>query len=460
MNNRGNRICRYLSVFPAFVLALAANAEVTARVDRADVELNESLKLKIFINSDIDLEPDISVLEQDFSIGQTAHIGNTITADGQVQRRNTWTFVLMPKRAGQIVIPAMQLGGEQTDPLTIVVRESTYKPPGEADIFVTATADSETTYVKAQLLLTIKVYRSVTTRHLHVKNPEFGGVDGFFEIAGEDRTYESVINGTVYSVLERVLAIFPQESGRLTISPAEYEARMWIDGRIAGAKVYRSETLTVEVLPLQPPSPGYPSADWFPARDVQLSEDWSSDATEIRAGVPLTRQITVSALGQIETRIPSIQLPNIDGINLYPTKPNLSRQIESAGIRGIRREQYALIGVTGGEFVLPATELPWWDVRESEWRVAKLPKRTLNILPPIDEPAVGSAAPEAASAGKTIGASKDISPSSLWRRVSELLGALWLATVFAWWWTSRTHRKPREPESKQVHRFVGVSLAP
>jgi len=167
--------------------------------------------------------------------------------------------------------------------------------------------------------------------------------------------------------------------------------------------------------------------------------------------LPLTRQITVSALGQIETRIPTIQLPDIDGINLYPNKPNLSRQIERAGIHGMRKEQYALIGDTGGEFVLPATELPWWNVRESEWRVANLPKRTLNILPPIDESAFSSAAPDAASAGKTNGVSKAISPSSLWRRVSELLGGLWLATVFAWWWTSRTHRKPREPESKQLH---------
>ena len=433
-----------MSVFPAFVLAVAADAEVIARVDRSGIELNESLRLEIFVDSDEDLEPDISVLEQDFSIGQSGHIGNTIITDERVRRRDTWTFVLMPKRAGEIVIPAIRLGDEQTDPLTIVVSQVTYKPPGEAEIFVTATVDSEKTYVKAQLLLTIKIYRSITTRHLNVKYPEFGGVDGFFESAGEDQTYESVIDGTVYSVLERVLAIFPQTSGLLTISPVEFEARMRIDGRIAGPKVYRSQPLTVEVLPLQPPPPGYPGADWFPARDVQLDEDWSSDANRIRPGVPLTRQVTVSALGQVETRIPIMQLPDVDGISFYPNQPTLSRQVERAGIRGIRREQYALIGTTGGEFVLPAIELPWWDVRESEWRVAKLPQRTLKVLPPNHEPAVGSAPPDHASAAKNSGASTADAPSGVWRSVSGLIGALWLATVLAWWWASRAHRQPRK----------------
>jgi len=450
MNNLANRICRYMSVFPAFVLAVTANAEVNARVDRSNIELNESLKLEIFVDSDEDLEPDISVLKQAFSIRQSQHIGNTITADGRIRRRDTWTFVLMPKRAGEIVIPAMRLGDEQTDPLTVVVSKATYKPPGQAEIFVSATVDNEKTYVKAQLLLTIKIYRSVTTRHLNVKIPEFGGVDGFFESAGEDQTYESVINGTEYSVLERVLAIFPQTSGRLTISPAEFEARMRIDGRIAGPKVYRSEPLIVEVLPLQPAPPGYPGADWFPARDVQLGEDWSSDADKIRAGVPLTRRITISALGQVETRIPTIQLPDVDGIIVHPGKPTLSRQVERPDIRGLRGEQYALIGTTGGEYVLPAVQLPWWDVRESEWRVAKLPKRKLRILPPNDEPAVGSAAPDDAAAAKNNGASEANSPSGVWRHVSGLIGALWLATVLAWWWASRPHRKPRKQEAKKL----------
>lgn len=451
MNNRANRMCAYMSVLPAFVLAVTANAEVIARVDRSNIELNESLRLEIFVDSDEDLEPDISVLEQDFSIGQSRHIGNTIIAEGQVRRRDTWTFVLMPRRAGEIVLPAMRLGDEHTDPLTIIVSQPTYKPPGEAEIFVTATVDSEKTYVNAQLLLTIKIYRSVTTRHLNVRNPEFGGVDGFFEFAGEDRTYESVIDGTVYSVLERVLAIFPQKSGLLTISPAEFEARMRIGGRIADPKVYRSEPLTVEVLPPQPLPPGYPGADWFPASDVQLGEDWSSDTNRIRAGVPLTRRVTISASGQIETRIPTIQPPHVDGISFYPDEPTLSRQVEHAGIHGIRREQYALIGATAGEFVLPAMELPWWDVHVSEWRVAKLPKRMLRVLPPHDEPAVASAVPDGASAVKNNGASKASSPDGVWRRVSELIGALWLATLFAWWWASRPHPKPREPEGKKSH---------
>ena len=46
-------------------------------------------------------------------------------------------------------------------------------------------------------------------------------------------------------------------------------------------------------------------------------------------------------------------------INVYPDKPELSRRIESGGIRGVRKDQYAMIGVTAGTVVLPPLEVPW-----------------------------------------------------------------------------------------------------
>ena len=39
-----------------------------------------------------------------------------------------------------------------------------------------------------------------------------------------------------------------------------------------------------------------------------------------------------------------------------------------------------------------------------------------------------------------------------WRRVSELLAAVWVITLIAWWWSSRPKRGPREPEPVPVHR--------
>ena len=42
------------------------HATVTASIDRADIELNESFTLELTTDSNIDMQPDITVLEKDF----------------------------------------------------------------------------------------------------------------------------------------------------------------------------------------------------------------------------------------------------------------------------------------------------------------------------------------------------------------------------------------------------------
>ena len=436
------------------LLSVQSFAAVVTRVDRADIELNESFTLEVITDANIDLQPDISVLEQDFYIGQPSQLSNTTIVNGQIRRSKTWTYVLMPKSAGRITIPPVSVGTEQSDPLLITVSEPSYAPPGVAEVFLTSEVDFNETYVQAQVLLTIKIYRSVATRQPALRDPTVTGVEVLSETAGDDRSYEAVIDGTAYNVVERVYALYPQESGSIEISPARFEARVLRNGRITGRKVFESEPQVITVQPIPPRPAEFPDAVWLPARDLQLSEDWSRDPEEVKAGEPLTRHVTISALGQLETQIPALDVPMADGINVYPDKPELSRRIESGGIRGIRKDQYAMIGVTPGVgAILPALEVPWWNTEASKWEVARLPERIIRILPsgeappPAPEP---ETAPEAEPVG---GAAEPAMPDAFWRRVSELLAAVWLVTLLAWWWTSRpTKREPREPAPVPLHK--------
>jgi hypothetical protein len=359
----------------------------------------------------------------------------------------------MPRRAGEITIPPISIGNQQSQPLTITVSEPSYAPPGEAEVFVTSEVDFDETYVQAQVLLTVKIYRSVATRQPALRDPGVSGVEVLSELSGDDRSYEAIIDGTAYNVVERVYALYPQESGTIEISPARFEARVLRNGRITGRKVFESEPLTINVQPIPPLPAEYPDAVWLPARDLQLSEDWSQETIEVTAGEPLTRHVTISALGQLETQIPALETPEVGGINVYPDKPELSRRIEPGGIRGIRKDQYAMIGVTAGTVTLPALEVPWWNTETSEWQVARLPERSIVIgssgeapePPPQEEvPTQEAAAEEPAGLPVSDG---------FWRRVSEFLVTLWLVTLLAWWWSSRpAKRKPRAPAPLPLHK--------
>lgn len=440
----------------ALFVGAQANAGVVARVDRADIESNESFTLEVITDENIDVQPDISVLEADFYIGQGSQLSNTTIVNGQIRRSKTWTYVLMPRRAGEITIPAISVGSQQSAPLTITVSEPTYAPPGEAEVFLTAEVDFDETYVQAQVLLSIKIYRSVATRQPALRDPAVSGVEVLSELAGDDRSYEAVIDGTSYTVVERVYALYPQESGTIDISAARFEARVLRNGRITGRKVFESEPLSVTVLPIPAPPADFPDATWLPARELQLSEDWSRDETEVKAGEPLTRRVTISALGQLETQIPALEPPATQGINVYPDKPELTRTLESGGIRGIRSDQYAMIGVAVGDVVLPALEVPWWNTRTAQWEVATLPEKTLTILPSGEAPPPPPEAGPEPAAGEGTDASAEAQPSlppTFWRRATELLAAVWLVTLLAWWWTSRPVRhEPREPAPVPLHK--------
>ncbi len=429
-------------------------AAVTARIDRADIELNESFTLEIVSDSTIDQQPDVSVLNQDFYVGQGSQLSNTTIVNGQIRRSKTWTYVLMPKRNGQIVIPPIALGNEQSEALVISVNEPSYEPPGEADVFVTSDVDFTEAYVQAQVLLTIKIYRSVATRQPALREPTISGVEVLSELAGDDRSYEAVIDGTPYNVVERVYALYPQESGEIEISPARFEARVLRDGRITGRKVYESEPQSVTVLPIPPRPADYPDAVWLPARELSIAEDWSRDADEITAGEPLTRHVITSALGQLETQIPALEPPVAEGVNVYPDKPELSRRVGSGGIRGVRKDQYAMIGVTPGVVVLPALEVPWWNTETAEWQVARLPARSITILPSGEPPVPTSAdvAADQMAATRSDEPAKDTMSRGFWRRASELLAAVWLLTLFAWWWSSRPRGREREPAQVPLHK--------
>jgi BatD DUF11 like domain len=452
-------VVRFLPLLLASLLLLpgvTTRAAVTASIDRADIEINESFTLKLMVDTEVDVEPDASPLDADFYVGQVSQLSNTTIINGQISRSRTWTYVLMPKRDGELVIPPIVVGNEQSNPLRISVAPQTEAIPGEADIFVSTEVDHDESYVQAQILFTVKVYRSVATRQPRLSEPEFSGVEVIIEPAGDERSYDSLLNGKSYNVVERVYALFPQQSGELSIAPARFEARVLRGGRITGRKIFESEPLTVAVNPIPAPPAGFPNAAWLPAKSLELSEEWSREPDRLPAGEPVTRHVTISALGQLSTQIPVIDPIVSDDIKIYPDKPELLVSAEPEGIRAVRNDQYAMIGVHPGVVELPKLELPWWNIDKGEWQVASLPSRSVTILPSGEAPlppVVERQIDAALDAAKTV-----TTDSGPWRLISEGLVALWLLTVLAWWWSRRPEKAPAERRPPPIHKQQAIFL--
>lgn len=438
--------------------ATVAFASVVATIDRDDVELNESFTLDVTVDTAIDMEPDVSALEQDFFVLSRSELRNTTIINGQIQRNRTWTYVLMAKQAGQFIIPPITVGSEQSEPLLVVISPAEHVLPGESDVYVVSEVDFEDTWVQAQVLYRVKVYRAVATRQPRLSEPNISGVDVLVELAADERSYDSIIDGKNYNVVERVYALFPQASGELSIAPAIFEARVLRDGRITGRKIFKSEPIAIQVQPIPPPPAEYPDAAWFPAKSVRLSEEWSREPADLAAGEPVTRRISVTATGQLSTQIPVIEPVEPDGVKLYPDKPDMRMTPVAAGIQGMRRDQYALIAVDPGKIRLPAIELPWWDIEAREWQVAALPARTLSIVPSTDA-LPGPAAISAAAAPEASGATP--AGPAFWQAVAFALGAAWLGTLLLWWGSRRSSgplRAAAAPKAASVRKLKAAYL--
>ncbi|HZD51458.1 MAG TPA: BatD family protein [Woeseiaceae bacterium] len=436
--SRPHRAALTLLVFACGFVPGRAPAAVVASLDRSDIELNESFSLEVTVDTATDAEPDISAVEEDFYVLSQSDLRDTTIVNGQISRTRTWTYVLMAKKAGDFVLPPVIVGNEQSDPIPVTISPVKAAEPGRSDVFVVSEVDHTETLVRAQVLYRIKVYRAVATRQPRLSDPEISGVDTLVELVSDDPSYDSIIGGRNYDVVERVYALFPQASGHLSIAPALFQARVLRRGRITGGKIFQSEPIEIEVAPIPPPPAGYPDAAWFPAKSVELTEEWSREPADLRAGEPITRRVSVKAVGQLATQMPGIAPVDAAGIKIYPDKPELRVTASPAGILATRKDQYALIAVDPGDVRLPALELPWWDIDERRWQIAALPARTLRVAPSSDALPSPTAVADAAAPAVGHAADPGPLPSGGWRNLSAALAVLWLATLLIWWRSRRS----------------------
>ncbi len=461
--------CLLLAMLLCSQAVLAATIKVQS--DRNPVAMNESFRLIFEADGSVDGEPNFKALEQNFEVMQQSQGTTMQIVNGQVSQARQWTVVLMPRRSGQLTIPAIAFGKDKSQPVVIGVTEATVssEEPNNSVLFfeVSTTSAPETgnAYVQSQVIYNVRLFRAVNVANARLSEPVVSGADAVVEKLGDDREFETTRDGRRYVVLERSYAIFPQQSGTVTIDPVSFEgqvvnrARGMFDVFDQGGPIrrVRSAAVTLDVMPMPA---GEEPQQWLPAREVKLIEEWPEGvdlSQPITAGEPLTWTLTLIADGLTAAQLPTITPVMPDGLKAYPDQAKQMNDKKQETLIGVRQEKIALIPVQAGEYQLPAIEVPWWNSQTGQREVAHLPARTLRVaaaagsnsgaamLPPLSESE--QARPQVSSSA-VVTSSND----TTWRVVSAVLGLGWLLTVMAWWISRRTAEHPREPgrESQMV----------
>ncbi|EWC40293.1 BatD family protein [Stutzerimonas stutzeri] len=419
------------------VLATQASAAgLFARVDRTQLSIDETLELSLETQGDAAFgKPDLQPLDQLFEVFDTRQVNRLSNSNGEARATTRWLITLRPRQTGYVIIPPLQLGEWSSEPITLLVQESLKDTESDqlAPIFIDASVDQESVYVQAQVILTLRIYHSVSLYDDSTLSP-LQMPDALVERLGEPRTYEKTINGIRHGVIEVRYALFPQKSGELTI-PAQLFSATTVasdSNSLFGSRSGRSTQVRSPSIPLTVKSKpaDYPAdAPWLPARSLTLIEAWSPEPEKAQVGESLTRSLLLKAEGLTSTQLPAIGMPQGTDLRRYPDQPSLADEVNASGLVGSREQREALIPTRSGALQVEPLEVIWWNTVEDRLERTTLAARTLevadnpNLLPPAVEQA--SAAPMAP-------------PVLLWPwQLSTALLALSTLAGFGLWWHAR-----------------------
>ncbi|QXE09760.1 MULTISPECIES: BatD family protein [Pseudomonas] len=419
--------------------ATAQAAELTASVDRSRLNSGETVELTLE-TSDVTQfgKPDLTPLEPLFEVRGTRQVNQLNTLNGDNRATTRWIITLLPKENGSVVIPPLQLGDVQSQPITVQVVESDTRAENNNPnpVFIEGSLDQSSVYVQAQAILTLRIYHSVSLYDDSSLTP-LQIADARIEQLGDMRTYEKDINGVRHGVIEMRYAIYPQHSGLLLIAPQTFSATLVDtqpsqDATAQGPKpgkllrVNSAEiALTVKPKPLTYPA----DAPWLPARSLSLSESWNPEPEHIQVGDSLTRSLTLKVEGLASSQLPALPGTEANGLRRYPDQPVLSNQSGERGLIGSREEREALVPSRSGSIELPTVDVVWWNTFEDHLEHTSLPARTLQVA---NNPSLQVDTP----AG-TLQANAVDNDVLWWWKLSTLILACTTLLGFGLWWRAR-----------------------
>jgi hypothetical protein len=482
----------------ALCLALGtARAAVRAWVDSDRIGADGTLQLTLEHDGQTNDEPNLDPLKQDFDILSTSRGSSIQIVNGSVSARVRVQIALSPKHGGEIQVPAIDWGGEQSAPLTVKFgaapngangANSGAAPASKNKVFLQTTVDTKQPYVQAGVQLTVKIYAGVALFHASLDLP--ANSDVLVQQIGSDKNTVEIKDGQRFQVVERHYEIFPQHSGAITLPAPQLDAQIPVEepsdpfsDRLRGffsdsllGNVMTSlkpirihgDAIAMNVLPRPDGSGDY----WLPSRDVTLQGDWQPNDLKGKVGDPMTLSLHLKAQGLTAAQLPDLgTLLNLPaGIKAYPDQPKLNNETHGDTLIGSRDQSIALIADQAGDFVIPPLTIHWWDTDSRQAREVSLPGKTLTIAPngarsAAENTAAGKlagsdvAANPAATSSATATAPATVSSNRNWMWVSIVFGVLWIATLLGWYLTSRRTLPARHARTSAIPDESGASVS-
>ncbi len=428
-----------------------AFAIVSLQLESPQVQMGENFVLTLKAEgSQINLSPDLTPLQKDFTIvGTESNVSYTLS-NGRVNTVSEWKIELTPKQSGVFPIPAITIGQEKTKPINIEIRQlpgvrepNTTKPGAmqqqqrQQDVMLLADSNVSKPYINQQVIYTVRLYNASRLLNANYLPPQVE--DALFVPFGDERRYQVNRNGRTYAVEEQQFALFPQKSGDLKIKPPVFSALVY---DFTGPRRVSIQAES-RVLKVQPIPAHYKNRNWLPAKQVTLSESYDKSTGALTEGSTLERTVTLQGVAVPAQLLPPLDFGRSDQFSIYPEKPTETTRFNQQDLVGAATVKVTYLLNKSGKVSIPPLSVPWFNTATGKDEVSSLPGFIIDVIPAASQNKQNNATVVAQSTplpalSKEEQQSNDLivtkPQANLAWWLAGLFALAWLLTMAAWRW--------------------------
>ncbi|HED07045.1 MAG TPA: protein BatD [Ignavibacteria bacterium] len=335
--------------------------------------------------------------------------------NGVVSGSLSFSYFMRPKKTGKFTIGVASVNYQgntyRSNPLNIEVIKGSAQPTRGSNnrgnnisnkdigqnLFIRATANKKTVYLGEQVTITYKLYTrlSIAAQMSISKLPQYKGFWSEELNTSNNISFSTeVVNGKRYRVgVLKKAALFPSQTGKLTITPFELNVPIRIKNRSRTGNIFdsffndpfdqgqminydaKSNAVKIIVLPL--PDKNVPAS--FKGAVGNYTMSTSINKTNIKTNETASLKVNIKGSGNIKLLgIPKIKVPN--GIDKF--EPKVTENVNRAGIiSGFKNAEYVIIPRTPGKKEIAPIRFTFFNPAKKKYITLSSKKFVINVTP-------------------------------------------------------------------------------
>ena len=327
----------------------------------------------------------------------------------------TFTYILMANTAGEFTVPGASIVADGNQMISNSVKikvlpqdqnhnssrrnndnSSSIQPSSNAsvsnqDLFITATASKTNVYEQEAFVLTYKIYtRESNLQFNNAKLPDFKGFHSQeIEMTTNARwTPEHYKGRNYYTTVYRQFVLFPQQSGKLFIEPAQFQMTVnkpvqsadpfdaFFNGGNNVIEIKKPITTPKIAINVNPLPAGKPTNFLGGVGEFNISS--SINSKELKTNDAITIKLVISGTGNLKLiSNPEIKFP--DDFEVYDPKVDNQVRLTKEGLTGNKVIEYLAIPRHAGTYKIPGVSFSYFDIRSKSYKTLNTEDYVINV---------------------------------------------------------------------------------